>query len=73
MAQSAYFEGQLLVAMPSIEDPRFERSVIFLCSHSAEGAMGLIVNRQLPGLTFNMLMSQLELQMKSGQSMLAGL
>jgi putative transcriptional regulator len=65
MAQSAYFEGQLLVAMPSIEDPRFERSVIFLCSHSAEGAMGLIVNRQLPGLTFNMLMSQLELEGKA--------
>src|SRR3546814_15694675 len=40
-----YLEGQLLVAMPTMGDPRFERTVIFLCAHSAQGAMGLVVNK----------------------------
>ncbi|MCP3882201.1 MAG: hypothetical protein GY701_27980, partial [Sulfitobacter sp.] len=37
--------GQLLVAMPGMGDPRFDHSVIFICSHDDEGAMGLIVNK----------------------------
>lgn len=37
--------GQLLIAMPQMQDPRFMRSVIFLCAHNAEGAMGLVVNK----------------------------
>ena len=44
--------GQLLVAMPTMADPRFARSVIYLCAHSAEGAMGLVVNRLIESLTF---------------------
>lgn len=36
--------GKLLVAMPGMGDPRFERAVIFICAHSADGAMGLMVN-----------------------------
>lgn len=40
--------GQVLVAMPGVGDPHFTRSVVYLCAHSAEGAMGLIVNRPLP-------------------------
>src|SRR3981081_1343123 len=40
-----YLAGQLLIAMPVMGDPRFERSVIYLCAHSSEGAMGIIVNR----------------------------
>lgn len=39
-------EGQLLVAMPSMTDRRFARSVIYVCAHSEEGAMGLIVNQR---------------------------
>ena len=39
-----YLSGQLLVAMPTMSDRRFRRSVIYICSHSDEGAMGLIVN-----------------------------
>ena len=39
-------EGQLLVAMPSMSDRRFSRSVIYVCAHSDEGAMGLIVNQR---------------------------
>ena len=39
-----YLDGQLLVAMPTMGDPRFARSVIYLCAHSADGAMGIIIN-----------------------------
>ena len=38
-------EGQFLIAMPSMGDPRFERTVIFLCAHSQDGAMGFVVNQ----------------------------
>ncbi len=44
--------GQLLVAMPGMADPRFVRSVVYLCVHSAEGAMGLIVNKRLENVSF---------------------
>lgn len=37
--------GQLLIAMPQMEDPRFSRSVVFMCAHNAEGAMGLVINK----------------------------
>lgn len=51
--------GKLLIAMPGMGDPRFERSVIFLCAHSAEGAMGLIVNKPAPEISFRGLIEQL--------------
>jgi len=55
-------EGQLLIAMPTMGDPRFERSVIFMCAHNADdGAMGLILNKRLDNLAFGDLASQLEL------------
>ena len=54
--------GQLLVAMPSMADPRFARSVIYLCAHSAEGAMGLVVNRLIESLTFPSLLQQLGIE-----------
>jgi putative transcriptional regulator len=60
-----YLEGQLLVAMPGITDPRFDRTVIFMCSHSAEGAMGLVINRQFQGLDFHALLDQLDLDSDS--------
>ncbi len=44
--------GQLLVAMPGMADPRFARSVVYLCVHSAEGAMGLVVNKRLENVSF---------------------
>ncbi len=56
-----YLEGQMLVAMPQMGDPRFARSVIYLCAHSAEGAMGLVVNKQLDSITFPDLLSQLDI------------
>lgn len=54
--------GQLLVAMPSMTDPRFERTVIYVCAHSAEGAMGLVVNRLIDSLTFPGLLEQLGIE-----------
>jgi putative transcriptional regulator len=54
--------GQLLVAMPQMADPRFTRTVIYLCAHSAEGAMGLVVNRLIDSLTFPSLLEQLGLE-----------
>ena len=39
-------EGQLLIAMPAMSDRRFQRSVIYMCAHSSEGAMGLVINQR---------------------------
>ena len=54
--------GRMLIAMPGMGDPRFDRTVIYMCSHSDEGAMGLVVNRRADGVTFQELMSQLEIE-----------
>lgn len=54
-------DGKLLVAMPGMGDPRFARSVILICAHSPEGAMGLIVNRPSPDLNFRNLLEQLKI------------
>lgn len=53
--------GKLLIAMPTMPDPRFEHSVVLLCAHSSEGAMGLIINRPLPDLTLGTLVQHLDL------------
>jgi putative transcriptional regulator len=57
----SYLSGQLLVAMPTMSDRRFRRSVIYMCSHSAEGAMGLIVNQRSPDVSLGDLVDQLGL------------
>ncbi len=56
-----FLNGQLLVAMPNMQDPRFYRSVIYLCAHSNEGAMGLIINQRVPHLSFSELLEQLNI------------
>ncbi|TMV83449.1 YqgE/AlgH family protein, partial [Thioclava sp. BHET1] len=53
--------GKFLIAMPGMEDPRFDHSLIFLCAHSEDGAMGLIVNKPLPEPGFATLLEQLEI------------
>jgi putative transcriptional regulator len=53
--------AKLLIAMPGMGDPRFAGSVVFLCSHSGEGAMGLIVNKRMDEVTFSELLEQLEI------------
>ncbi|WP_281017717.1 MULTISPECIES: YqgE/AlgH family protein [unclassified Minwuia] len=56
-------QAQLLIAMPSMQDERFQRSVIFMCSHTAAaGAMGLMINKQLPNLQFADLAKQLDIE-----------
>lgn len=54
--------GQLLVAMPHIDDARFKRSVILLCQHDNEAAMGLVLNKVIPNLDLNALRSKLKLK-----------
>jgi len=53
--------GKLLIAMPGMGDPRFEKSVVFICVHSPEETMGLIVNKPVPGLALKNLFEQLEI------------
>ena len=55
-------QGQLLAAMPNLLDHRFRHSVIFMCAHNAEGAMGLVVNRPAPQLSFSELLEQLKVE-----------
>ncbi|MBU3031043.1 YqgE/AlgH family protein [Paracoccus marinaquae] len=54
--------GKILIAMPGMSDPRFRRSVVLVCAHSEDGAMGLIVNRPLPEIDFGDLMEQLGIE-----------
>lgn len=59
MDPSSNLTGKLLIAMPGMLDPRFEHSVILICAHSDEGAMGLVINRALPEIRFPQLLEQL--------------
>jgi putative transcriptional regulator len=59
---SGSLTGQLLVAMPQMRDPRFERTVIYMCAHTKEGALGLVVNKPFKRLTFPDLLDQLEIE-----------
>lgn len=60
--------GQLLIAMPGLDDPEFSHSVIYLCAHGEDGAMGLIVNRPLAQPSFPDLLRQLNLPPKPARS-----
>jgi len=59
--ETTYLDGQLLIAMPVMEDERFARSVIYVCAHSADGAMGIIVNRPAGSIDFPQLLRQLDI------------
>lgn len=58
---SSFLDGQLLIAMPSMSDKRFARSVIYVCAHSEDGAMGLIINHPADNITFETLLERLDL------------
>ncbi len=60
-ADRSYLDGQCLIAMPGMRDERFERTVIYLCAHSDEGAMGLILNREAPDMQLGELLVQLDI------------
>ncbi len=57
-----YLTGQLLIAMPGMRDSRFARTVIYLCAHNRDGAMGLVVNRLVGAITFPDLLNQLGIE-----------
>ena len=65
-AAESSLAGQLLVAMPQMADPRFARTVVYLCAHSADGAMGLVVNRLIDSLTFESLLEQIGVEQTDG-------
>lgn len=70
-----YLAGHLLIAMPGMQDPRFDHTVVCLCAHSQDGAMGLVINRPLEGMTFDELLKQLKVDPvppRRGIRMLAG-
>ena len=55
-----YLDGQMLIAMPAMNDERFARSLVYICAHSSEGAMGIIVNHPASNIKFSDLLVQLE-------------
>ncbi len=61
-ASTQYLAGHLLIAMPGMRDPRFEKTVIYMCAHNADGAMGLVVNKVLESLSFPDILTQLEIE-----------
>jgi putative transcriptional regulator len=64
--EGEYLDGQMLIAMPVMDDERFQRSVIYVCAHSSEGAMGIIVNRPAGSIDFPGLLMQLDI-IKKGE------
>jgi len=61
--ESGYLTGQLIAAMPTMSDPRFARTVIYMCVHNADGAMGLVINKPFESLNFSQLLEQLDLEL----------
>ena len=60
-AGRGYFDGQFLIAMPGMQDTRFARTVVYICAHSPDGAMGIMVNQAAPQITFRDLLVQLNI------------
>ncbi len=58
--QRGYLDGQMLIAMPSMRDERFARTLIYICAHSSEGAMGIVVNQPASNINFPDLLVQLD-------------
>jgi putative transcriptional regulator len=56
-----YLDGQLLIAMPGMQDPRFARTVVYVCAHSPDGAMGIAINQAASQITFRDLLVQLDI------------
>ncbi len=57
-----YFTGQLLIAMPGMRDEQFYKTVIYICAHTDDGAMGLVLNQVIKGLSFPSLLEQLGIE-----------
>jgi putative transcriptional regulator len=59
-AARGFLDGQMLIATPGMQDERFSRSLIYMCAHSSEGAMGIIVNQPAPHISFADLLVKLD-------------
>lgn len=59
-SRSMFLDGQMLIAMPSMRDERFFRSVIYVCAHTSDGAMGIVVNRLAGDIDFPKLLVKLD-------------
>ncbi|MEM6664731.1 MAG: YqgE/AlgH family protein, partial [Pseudomonadota bacterium] len=64
-SDTGFLNGQMLIAMPGMSDPRFIRTVIYICAHSEEGAMGLIVNKCADELVWEDLFKKLQIPIGS--------
>ena len=60
----SFLEGKLLIALPGMADERFAQTVIYMCAHSAKGAMGIVINKPIPGLSFAEVLKQLQIETK---------
>lgn len=67
-SDTPYMVGHLLVAMPTMPDPRFAKSVIYMCAHNDDGAMGLVINRPMADFTFPDLLEQLNISARADTS-----
>ena len=70
-AGAEFLDGRILIAMPGMQDPRFHRSLVYLCAHSADGAMGLIVNKRADDLKLKDLFGRLGIPIGDGPSGMA--
>src|SRR3954470_20597364 len=59
-AGRGFLDGQMLIASPGMQDERFSRSLIYMCAHSSEGAMGIVVNQPAPNISFPDLLVKLD-------------
>lgn len=66
--EDGFLNGKLLIAMPTMMDPRFAKSVILVCHHTPETAMGLVVNKAIGGMNFEKLLRQLHIDTPVGQA-----
>ena len=59
-SEVGFLDGQMIIAMPSMSDERFARTLIYICAHSSDGAMGIVVNQPAPHINFPDVLVQLE-------------
>jgi putative transcriptional regulator len=71
-AGRTFLDGQFLIAMPGMQDTRFARTVVYVCAHSADGAMGIMINRAAPQITFRELLVQLDIIPEEAEIRLPG-
>jgi len=67
-----FLDGHLLIAMPSMADKRFARSVVYVCAHSADGAMGIVINKLASEINFRDLLVQLDIVQARNEPHLSG-